>query len=669
MGKELLREAPKWQREILNFKGIKSLFVLEKNVADLYPSWDFSLESPDPELDVDFVDLQEVIRDLFAEREGTDAYQLVFYDPIDRFSNPNDDPGLPEIIRAAGDEAARMRVESERLNSFGGAGGGGNTSPEVLDAQVIRALLTRRLGADSGSGSAGVRPGSTGARQGSAGTLQGDDRPIAVVVNMASRMLSSPTNLMDDEIAVFSNLLFAVREARLVRSAAKAGCTSKNTLVLIVNNLRDLPEWFVAHNPDLQSVVVPAPDRNARELYVLASQGDFGFSDAAPVAGERSCAERFIDKSDGMSLRELDELRRMYVRGGHTEQEACSLVDIFKYGIRENKWVTFLEKLENDPESAIRARVLGQDRAIDAVVSVIKRSAMGLSGATHSSSSKPKGVLFLAGPTGTGKTELVKAVTELLFGDERNMLRFDMSEYRQENSDQKLFGAPPGYVGYSEGGQLTNAVRANPFSVLLFDEVEKASTTIMDKFLQILEDGRMTDGQGNTVYFSETIIFFTSNIGFSQEVFDSQGNVVDRRRLIEPGTPYDEMLRRVRSAMETRFKPEFMGRIGDNVVLFDYIDGEPARAILAKQVGQVNSRVESLHGVHVVVDVSCWNLLFTRALDPDYVEKGGRGIGNLVEDVYLNALSTYLFDARVQAGARVVAQAAGDAVRFELIGS
>jgi ATP-dependent Clp protease ATP-binding subunit ClpA len=128
-------------------------------------------------------------------------------------------------------------------------------------------------------------------------------------------------------------------------------------------------------------------------------------------------------------------------------------------------------------------------------------------------------------------------------------------------------------------------------------------------------------------------------------------------------------LAQVRAAMETRFKPEFMGRIGDNVVLFDYIDGAPAQAILSKQVRQVNTRVESLHGVRVEVGQDCWDLLFARALEPGYREKGGRGIGNLVEDVYLNALSDFLFDLRGRDGARVVAHAAGSGVRFEVVGA
>lgn len=157
-----------------------------------------------------------------------------------------------------------------------------------------------------------------------------------------------------------------------------------------------------------------------------------------------------------------------------------------------------LEKLEDIRHD----RVKGQDEAIKKVKSVIIRAYTGFSGLLHSTKPhKPKGILFFVGPTGVGKTELAKVTAEFLFGDEDVCIRFDMSEYSQDHSDQRLIGAPPSYVGYDEGGQLTNAVLEKPFCVLLFDEIEKAHPRILDKFLQILEDGRLTDGHGKTVNF------------------------------------------------------------------------------------------------------------------------------------------------------------------------
>src|SRR5205814_1862259 len=152
-------------------------------------------------------------------------------------------------------------------------------------------------------------------------------------------------------------------------------------------------------------------------------------------------------------------------------------------------------------------RVKGQDAVIEQVVPTLIRAKMGMSdvgGGQHSS--KPRGVFFFVGPTGVGKTELSKAIAELIFGDEKAMIRFDMSEYSEEHQQARLIGAPPGYVGFDQGGQLTNAIIEKPFSVVLFDEIEKAHGRILDKFLQILDEGRLTDGMGRTVYFSEAIL-------------------------------------------------------------------------------------------------------------------------------------------------------------------
>jgi ATP-dependent Clp protease ATP-binding subunit ClpA len=213
-----------------------------------------------------------------------------------------------------------------------------------------------------------------------------------------------------------------------------------------------------------------------------------------------------------------------------------------------------------------------------------------------------------------------------------------MSEYREEHSDQKLFGAPPGYIGYEAGGQLTNAIKERPFSILLFDEIEKANKSIMDKFLQILEDGRMTDGQGNTVYFSESIIVFTSNLGIVKEEHGKRIQLVDMDKSI------DEITRIVKTEIKNTFKPEVYNRIGDgNVIVFDFIRKEISDAIVKNQIDKVNKSVQKQN--KITVDVSdCYQLFCDKARETKVLEMGGRGIGNLVEDEYVNPLARYIFD-------------------------
>ncbi len=223
-------------------------------------------------------------------------------------------------------------------------------------------------------------------------------------------------------------------------------------------------------------------------------------------------------------------------------------------------------------EERLRRRVVGQDEAIVAVANAVRRSRAGIS-----DPNRPMGSFIFLGPTGVGKTELARALAEFLFDDERAMVRLDMSEYMEKHTVARLIGAPPGYIGYEEGGQLTEAVRRRPYSVVLFDEIEKAHQDVFNVLLQILDDGRLTDGHGRTVDFKNTIIIMTSNIG---------GHFIQELGGREP----EEMRRRVMEAMRQHFRPEFLNRV-DEIVIFNNLSKDKIEQIVDIQMALLQKRL------------------------------------------------------------------------------
>ena len=268
-------------------------------------------------------------------------------------------------------------------------------------------------------------------------------------------------------------------------------------------------------------------------------------------------------------------------------------------------------------------------------------------------------MLFFAGPTGVGKTELAKALTHLVFGDENAYIRFDMSEFAEEHAGARLLGAPPGYVGYDAGGELTNAVRAKPFSVILFDEIEKAHPRILDKFLQILEDGRLTDGRGDTTYFSEAIIVFTSNLGIYVE--DEQGRRVQNVHATDAQEVVEE---RVRQSIQDYFKfrlsrPEILNRLGDNIVVFGFITPIIGGQIMDGMLANIVARVHEEHKVDLVIPDAIRAQLRTECTKD--LSNGGRGVGNRLESAFINPLSRALFRFALEGRKQITVTAIEDA--------
>lgn len=666
---------PTWIQGLRRCLPVKSQIVIHGNIHDRVPYWrDQEADGPGS---LTYLDLRKFLQQFFREA----GYGLVaMYDIVDglRCDDADDQARLAGIVgpgragKARGGRAAPAAADSR-------AGGGESGCPGA--SAGAPAAATALGGGDPSADLDLVRR-----------AVANREVPIAVLVEHSSRLLGSPDSLDDVERECFVKLGKCAQEAACVKADSRL---LTNLSILICDKLNDLPTWLYLGNPLVGAVEIDLPGDADRQRYFEIDLPAFQKTgSASPPASElvRACVAltqglRFYD------LRSLQALARNEGLTVDTPRDMRRLVDLYRFGVKENPWEDLQERrpqLLQEAPAILRRSVKGQDHAIAAVVDVLKRAVMGLSGVQHAKQGhKPRGILFFAGPTGVGKTELAKALADLLFGDKEACLRFDMSEYSQPHHDQRLMGAPPGYVGYEQGGQLTNRVRRSPFSVLLFDEIDKAHPSILDKFLQILDDGRMTDGRGETVYFSEAVIIFTSNLGTyvkNERPGAAQGNVENIhplswkcgnekcgrlqpvkaaplscpdcgcRELSQVDTPYEFVRERVLKAIEQRFKvelgrPEIFNRFGNNFVVFDYIRVETLEEIVRLNLDNVKRDLLERRKVKLAfADKVVQDLVESARAE---LEMGARGVGNLIETRVVNPLAGHLFDCGPRIPAKI----------------
>ncbi|KWI47446.1 ATPase [Burkholderia pseudomultivorans] len=598
---------PRWLRDLLRFLPLKSQFVLSGTVRDLQAC----------EVAPGIVTAQSLVSTLDDNLREAGYAQLVVWNPVSGFTVPDGrvPPSEPpdETLRRLG------------LTPVGGAAPGG------IDAL---AACVERLAALPGS-------------------------PVALVIDFASRLAVRADTLSAAEHALFTRALVLAHMAA-PRPSGELRRPFFNTVIWIVDKEGDLPDWLLIDNPRIRHIPISKPDSTARRALAGALlRGVPGAQTATPddLADAESA---FVDGSEGLLLADMNAIATLARVEQVPIDKIADAVRRYKVGVTEDPWLRIDRDKIRHAETFVRQRVKGQAHAVTHMLDLVKRAMTGVG--SRRKGNRPRGVAFLAGPTGVGKTELAKTITSLLFGDENAYIRFDMSEFSAEHADQRLIGAPPGYVGYDVGGELTNAVRERPFSVVLFDEIEKAHPRILDKFLQILDDGVLTSGRGDRVYFSEALIVFTSNLGIYRQ--DEAGQRVAN---IQPGDSFPEIHNRVLGEIQRHFKlvlnrPEILNRIGENIIVFDFIREEVATEIFEQMVSAVLDDIAS-QGIVVELEAESKAALQSRCLGD--LSNGGRGIRNQIEARLLNPLARALFDQDAISGDRFVISGI-DAGSFQL---
>lgn len=303
-------------------------------------------------------------------------------------------------------------------------------------------------------------------------------------------------------------------------------------------------------------------------------------------------------------------------------------------------------------EENLHKRVIGQNEAVSAVAKAIRRGRVGLT-----DPNRPTGSFLFLGPTGVGKTELAKALAEAMFGNEDAMIRIDMSEFMESHSVAKLIGSPPGYVGYDEGGQLTEKVRKKPYSVILFDEMEKAHPDVMNMLLQILEDGRLTDSQGRTVNFKNTIIIMTSNVGAKLITDKNKLGFANDKSTENEKQEYENIKKEVLAELKKQFRPEFINRI-DDIIVFHKLNNEDINKIMEIMLKQVQKRLE-LQNYKVEIDDSAKELIAKKGVDNNY---GARPLRRSIQNMLEDKIAEAILDGIIKPGKKAIATAKDDEI-------
>jgi energy-coupling factor transporter ATP-binding protein EcfA2 len=453
--------------------------------------------------------------------------------------------------------------------------------------------------------------------------LAQDDVQVGLVFNLAELTFSGGDAPAQEELRPIALLAHAVRGAAFLKVAS--GVAPRNAIVLIATAPSRLLAQYVANEPQIATIEVGRPAVAERRTFIAGRAESFYGADAIDGNERKRHADTLARLTEGMRTWDLEALRRTSFTEEAPLTSPRALTSRFALGRRISPWDETTAVLSEAYER-LTHDVMGQDVVIRNVCSrlMVARYGVGFEDETGRRHSRPRATFFFAGPTGVGKTELAKSLARLLFEDAGALITFDMTEFRDRASAARLTGSDPGFVGFEQGGQLVNAVRARPFSILLFDEIEKAHPSVLDLFIGILDEGRLTDGHGRTASFADTIVIFTSNAG-SDQLSEKRS----RGETLEPEAVRELFVRAVREQLTLPpeagiGRPELLGRLRGGVFGFDLLRSELLDQITGKFLTQWRENVTRVYGVQTEIDERAFFDLVAKRIGDDVLESGAR---------------------------------------------
>ena len=494
----------KWINDLKMYSSIVSSFILEGNIHDLHP-----VEVDNKYL---YLPVEQVIAKLLE-----DKYCVVYFDHTKKPASPVDSFDDDKTNSEDDEDDPAEKPKEFSFNSFEFADPSNKTNVKIFKRYYLKSYVENVNQQTKNNLQSGLTLDMFRVHDAVKDFDQlkrmdefKDAKPFLFVLKDVSRYMTRPGQPSDGENP---SLIVLFKTIELVDVSSR--------IVLLVDKNNDLPSWFEAENsnPSTKKLFLPFPDTEFRKKYY-----GFEMKEVLTAPSDSNKVDDLVDKyaafTEKYTVRKLEQLKE-YIQNSDNENDK-KLINIektvvkFDLGQTTDPWKDAgLVKKVNSLDGQVKKHIFGQNHVVERIQTTLSSAVAGVT-TTKKNDRRPKAVFFLAGPTGVGKTEITKLITETIFKNPDRMIRFDMSEFKDEHTDARLFGAPPGYIGYEAGGELTKAIKQNPFSLVLFDEIEKASDRIWDKFLQILGDGRLTDGKGETVYFSQSIIVFTSNLGVTR---------------------------------------------------------------------------------------------------------------------------------------------------------